>query len=76
VADVWSSLEEKVITRDSINGFENRLDKFLHGRGVSRFTASDASEASDHIGPPKCLATALLRRRVLVQVLLTKAVQF
>jgi len=33
VVDVWNSLDENVITCDSLNGFENRLDKFLHGRG-------------------------------------------
>jgi len=32
VVDVWNSLDENVIACDSLNGFKNRLDKFLHGR--------------------------------------------
>jgi len=33
VIDVWNSLDESIIACDSINGFKNRIDKFLHGRG-------------------------------------------
>jgi len=33
VIDVWNSLDESIIVCDSINGFKNRIDKFMHGRG-------------------------------------------
>jgi len=33
VVEVWNSLDDKVIACDSLNGFKNRLDKFMHGRG-------------------------------------------
>jgi len=31
VTDVWNSLDESIIACDSINGFKNRIDKFVHG---------------------------------------------
>jgi len=38
LVDVWNSLDENVIACDSLNGFKNRLDKFLHGRGfINKF---------------------------------------
>src|SRR5271157_3639301 len=33
VVDVWNSLDEDIIACDSLNGFKNRIDKFLKGRG-------------------------------------------
>jgi len=33
VVDVWNSLDENVIAIDSLNGFKNRLDNCLNGRG-------------------------------------------
>ena len=33
VVDMWNSLDERIVACDSINGFKNRLDKFLYGRG-------------------------------------------
>ena len=33
VIDKWNSLEDSIIACDSINGFKNRIDKFVHGRG-------------------------------------------
>jgi len=33
IIDVWNSLDESIIACDSINGFKNRIHKFLHGRG-------------------------------------------
>jgi hypothetical protein len=33
VVNIWNSLDKDVIACDSINGFKNRLDKFLKGRG-------------------------------------------
>jgi len=33
VVDVWDSSDDNVIACDSLKGFKNRLDKFLHGRG-------------------------------------------
>ena len=33
VIDIWNSLDESIIACDSIKGFKNRIDKFLHGRG-------------------------------------------
>ena len=33
VIDVWNSLDEDIIACDSLNGFRNRTDKFLKGRG-------------------------------------------
>jgi len=31
VVDIWNSLDENVFACDSLNGFKNRLNKFLHG---------------------------------------------
>ena len=33
VVDAWNSLDENIVACDSINGFKNRLDKFMQGRG-------------------------------------------
>ena len=33
VIDIWNSFNDSIIACDSINGFKNRMDKFLHGRG-------------------------------------------
>ena len=33
VIDILNSLDESIIACDSINGFKNRIDKFLYGRG-------------------------------------------
>jgi len=33
IIDVWNRLDESIIACDSINGFKNRIDKRLHGRG-------------------------------------------
>ena len=33
IVNIWNELEEDIIACDSINGFKNRLDKYLKGRG-------------------------------------------
>ena len=33
VVDMWNSLDDDIVACDSINGFKNRIDKFLNGRG-------------------------------------------
>ena len=33
VVDIWNSLDNSIIACNSINGFKNRIDKFLNGRG-------------------------------------------
>jgi len=33
VVDIWNSLEDSIIACNSINGFKNRIDKFMNGRG-------------------------------------------
>ena len=33
VIDIWNSLDDNTIACDSLNGFKNRIDKFLIGRG-------------------------------------------
>jgi len=33
VIDDWNSLEDEIIACDSLNGFTNRIDIFLKGRG-------------------------------------------
>ena len=33
VIDIWNSLDQSIIACDSINGFKNRIDKFLCGWG-------------------------------------------
>ena len=33
VIDIWNILDDNTIACDSLNGFKNRIDKFLIGRG-------------------------------------------
>ena len=33
VIDIWNSLVDNITACDSINGFKNRINTFLHGRG-------------------------------------------
>ena len=33
VVDMWNSLDDDIIACNSINGFKNKIDKFLNGRG-------------------------------------------
>ena len=33
VIGIWNGLDDSIIACDSINGFKNRTDKFVHGRG-------------------------------------------
>ena len=33
VIDIWNSSDDNIIACDSINGFNNRIDIFLHGQG-------------------------------------------
>jgi ribonuclease P/MRP protein subunit RPP40 len=33
VVDIWNNLDEGIVACDSINGFKNRIDKYLNGRG-------------------------------------------
>ena len=33
VIDAWNSLDDNIIACNSINGFKNRIDKFVKGRG-------------------------------------------
>ena len=33
VVVMWNSLDDDIIACNSINGFKNRIDKFLNGRG-------------------------------------------
>ena len=33
VVDMWNSLDDDIVACDSINGFKNRIDKLLNGRG-------------------------------------------
>ena len=33
VIDTWNSLDESIIACNSINGYKNRIDKLLNGRG-------------------------------------------
>ena len=34
IVDIWNGLDESIIAQNSITGFKNRIDKFLHSRGL------------------------------------------
>ena len=33
IVDIWNGLDESIFAYDSINGYKNRIDNFLYGRG-------------------------------------------
>ena len=33
IVDIWNSLDEDIVACDTINGFKNRIDLFVKGRG-------------------------------------------
>ena len=46
LVDMWNSVDERIVACDSINGFKNRLDKFLYGRGFSALSVQFFTHSS------------------------------